>query len=126
MIPGEVFAAAGDIVLNKDRAAITLQVANTGDRPIQVGSHYHFIETNASLRFDRAQAYGKRLDIPAGAEVRFEPGDTKVVNLVDIAGHRVIRGGNNLADGAVSEDNLKQAMKRVVERSFANLPAEAS
>jgi urease subunit gamma/beta len=126
LVPGSYEVAPGEIVLNEGREATPLSVTNLGDRPIQVGSHYHFIETNASLRFDRAQAYGKRLDIPAGAAVRFEPGDTKVVNLVDIAGHRVIRGGNNLADGAVSEDNLKQAMTRVVERSFANLPAEAS
>jgi urease subunit gamma/beta len=125
-VPGAYEITPGEIVLNEGRQAIPISVTNLGDRPIQVGSHYHFIETNASLRFDRAKAYGKRLDIPAGAAVRFEPGDTKVVNLVDIGGYRVIRGGNNLADGAVSEENLKQAMTRVAERSFANLPAEDS
>src|SRR5258706_6486187 len=110
IIPGSYDTLPGEITLNQNRSAVTLEVTNLGDRPIQVGSHYHFIETNASLRFDRSKAYGKRLDIPAGAAVRFEPGDTKVVNLVDIAGHRVIRGGNNLAHRAVSEDNLKQTM----------------
>src|SRR4051794_30304381 len=84
--PGSVDAAPGEIILNQGRHAIPLSVTNLGDRPIQVGSHYHFIETNASLRFDRASAYGKRLDIPAGAAVRFEPGDTKLVHLVEIAG----------------------------------------
>ena len=95
--------AAGELELNAGRAAIRLEVTNLGDRPIQVGSHYHFIETNSQLKFDRAQAYGKRLDIPAGAAIRFEPGDTKTVSLVDIAGNRVIRGGNNLADGPVND-----------------------
>ena len=81
MIPGEVFPASGEIVLNKDRAAISLIVANRGDRPIQVGSHYHFAETNSALAFDRKAALGYRLDIPAGTAVRFEPGDTKTVTL---------------------------------------------
>jgi urease subunit beta len=86
MIPGEVIAADGDIELNAGQAAVTLQVANTGDRPIQVGSHYHFFETNPALRFDRAKARGFRLDIPAGTAVRFEPGETRTVRLVAIAG----------------------------------------
>src|SRR5258706_4941215 len=120
-VPGSYDIAPGEIVLNEGREATALSVTNLGDRPIQVGSHYHFVETNASLRFDRAKAYGKRLDIPAGAAVRFEPGDTKVVNLIDIAGERVIRGGNNLADGAVSPENLKQTMTRVIEGGFAHL-----
>ena len=89
-----------------------------GDRPVQVGSHYHFIEVNASLKFDRAQAYGKRLDIPAGTAVRFEPGEVKTVRLVEIAGNKVIRGGNNLADGPVSEAGLAAAMKRVKDGGF--------
>src|SRR5258708_13533808 len=82
MIPGEIFAATGDLVLNKDRAAIIIKVANTGDRPIQVGSHYHFAETNSALRFDRKAALGYRLHIPAGTAVRFEPGQTREVSLV--------------------------------------------
>ena len=92
MIPGEIFAVTGDIVLNKDRAAITLKVANTGDRPIQVGSHYHFAETNAALAFDRKAALGYRLDIPAGTAVRFEPGQTRDVQLVALAGKRIVYG----------------------------------
>ena len=81
MIPGEIFPTMGDIVLNKDRAAIALKVANSGDRPIQVGSHYHFAETNAALAFDRQAAVGYRMDIPAGTAVRFEPGQTREVSL---------------------------------------------
>jgi urease beta subunit len=97
-----------------------LKVTNLGDRPIQVGSHYHFIETNPSLRFDRARAYGKRLDIPAGTAVRFEPGDTKTVTLVEIAGNRVIRGGNNLANGPLTPENRDAAMRRVGDQNFAH------
>src|SRR5580698_10349979 len=99
--PGACTAPEGELEINAGRVAINLAVTNLGDRPVQVGSHYHFIETNASLRFDRAAAYGKRLDIPAGTAVRFEPGETKSVRLVDIAGNKIIRGGNNLADGVV-------------------------
>lgn len=94
MIPGEVFPAEGDIVLNADRQAITLLVANTGDRPVQVGSHYHFAETNPGLSFDRAAAHGTRLDIPAGTAVRFEPGQTREVNLVPYGGLRKVYGFN--------------------------------
>jgi urease subunit beta len=92
MIPGEVIPAAGDIELNVGQPQITLKVANTGDRPIQVGSHYHFFETNAGLRFDRDQARGMRLDIAAGTAVRFEPGQTREVRLIPIAGDRIIYG----------------------------------
>jgi urease subunit gamma/beta len=95
--PGEILAAPGDIVANDGRATITLDVTNGGDRPIQVGSHYHFVETNRALRFDRKSAYGMRLDIPAGTAVRFEPGETKTVSLVAIAGTKTIKGGNNFA-----------------------------
>jgi urease subunit beta len=94
MIPGEVFSAEGDIILNADRTAITLLVANTGDRPVQVGSHYHFAETNPGLSFDRAAAHGTRLDIPAGTAVRFEPGQTREVNLVPYGGLRKVYGFN--------------------------------
>ena len=92
MIPGEVFPASGEIVLNKDRTAISIEVANTGDRPIQVGSHYHFAETNASLAFDRNAAVGCRLDIPAGTAVRFEPGQSREVSLIPYAGARIVYG----------------------------------
>ena len=94
MIPGEVFTAEGDIILNADRQAITLLVAKTGDRPVQVGSHYHFAETNPGLSFDRAAAHGTRLDIPAGTAVRFEPGQTREVNLVPYGGLRKVYGFN--------------------------------
>ena len=101
MIPGEIFPASGDIVLNKDRAAFSLRVANTGDRPIQVGSHYHFAEANAALAFDREAALGYRLDIPAGTAVRFEPGQSREVSLVAYAGARLIYGFNQRVMGPV-------------------------
>jgi urease subunit gamma/beta len=102
--PGELQPRHGEIVLNEGRETIALTVANTGDRPIQVGSHYHFLETNRALEFDRRAAYGHRLDIPAGTAVRFEPGETKTVTLVPIAGGRIVRGGNAWASGPVTED----------------------
>jgi len=92
MIPGEVITAPGDIEINAGRQAVTITVANTGDRPIQVGSHYHFAETNGALQFDRAAARGHRLDIPAGTAVRFEPGQTREVSLVPFAGKREVYG----------------------------------
>jgi urease subunit beta len=92
MIPGEIFTADGDIELNKGRKAVTLTVANTGDRPIQVGSHYHFFETNPALKFERKKARGMRLDIAAGTAVRFEPGQTREVTLVAFAGRREVYG----------------------------------
>jgi urease subunit beta len=92
MIPGELFVQDGEIELNKGRKSITLTVSNTGDRPIQVGSHYHFFETNPALRFDRKKARGMRLDIAAGTAVRFEPGQTREVKLVALSGKRTIYG----------------------------------
>jgi urease subunit gamma/beta len=90
---GEVMLGKNDIVINEGREPVEVKVTNRGDRPIQVGSHYHFSQTNRALDFDRATAAGRRLDIPAGTAVRFEPGETKTVALVDIAGNRVVRGG---------------------------------
>jgi urease subunit gamma/beta len=90
---GEVLPADGDLILNEGREAVEVKVTNRGDRPIQVGSHYHFAQTNRALEFDRTVATGRRLDIPAGTAVRFEPGETKTVALVEIAGNRVVRGG---------------------------------
>ena len=101
MTPGEIFPAAGDIVLNKDRPAISLKVANTGDRPIQVGSHYHFAEVNAALSFDRKAALGYRLDIPAGTAVRFEPGLSREVRLIPYAGARLVYGFSQAVMGAL-------------------------
>jgi urease subunit beta len=94
MIPGEVMPADGDIILNADSPVTVLLVANTGDRPVQVGSHYHFAETNPGLSFDRAAARGQRLDIPAGTAVRFEPGQTREVRLVPLSGDRTVYGFN--------------------------------
>ena len=99
MIPGEIFPAVGEIVLNQGRPAISLRVANTGDRPIQVGSHYHFAETNLALAFDRRAALGCRLDIPAGTAVRFEPGQSREVQLIRYAGMRVVYGFNGMVMG---------------------------
>ena len=101
MIPGEIFPAADTIVLNEGRTALSLMVANTGDRPIQVGSHYHFAEANAALAFDREAALGYRLDIPAGTAVRFEPGQSREVSLVAYAGARLIYGFNQRVMGPV-------------------------
>ena len=101
MIPGEIISQEGDIELNSGRAAIMLTVANTGDRPVQVGSHYHFYETNAALAFDREAARGMRLDIAAGTAVRFEPGQTREVQLVPYAGARVIYGFNQKVIGSL-------------------------
>ena len=99
MIPGEIFPAEGDISLNEGRPVTVLMVANTGDRPVQVGSHYHFAETNPALAFDRAAAHGQRLDIPAGTAVRFEPGQRREVRLVPFAGARRVFGFNGLVMG---------------------------
>lgn len=120
-VPGQVETAAGEIDLNAGRATLSLAVTNTADRPIQVGSHYHFGETNPYLRFDRGAAYGHRLDIPAGTAVRFEPGETKTVTLVSIAGTRIIRGGNNLADGPVSDVGRATYLERVTAHGFADI-----
>jgi urease subunit beta len=103
MIPGEVMPAAGEITLNAGRAVREIEVANGGDRPVQVGSHYHFAETNPGLVFDRAAARGMRLDIPAGTAVRFEPGQTRRVRLVAYAGARVVHGFRNAVGGALED-----------------------
>ena len=118
--PGACEAAEGELELNEGRESVSLEVSNLGDRPVQVGSHYHFVETNKGLSFDRAAAYGMRLDIPAGTAVRFEPGDTKTVDLVAIGGNRVIRGGNNLADGAVSDEGRDETLKQIADRGFSS------
>ena len=101
MIPGETITLDGEIELNAGRQTVTVEVANTGDRPIQVGSHYHFYETNAALMFDRATARGFRLDIPAGTAVRFEPGQTRSVTLVAYAGDRIVHGFQGKVGGVL-------------------------
>jgi urease subunit beta len=101
MTPGEIIPAEGEITLNAGRETLTLDVANTGDRPIQVGSHFHFYEVNKALRFTREASRGFRLDIPAGTSVRFEPGEERSVKLVALGGRRVVRGFNGLINGAL-------------------------
>lgn len=107
MVPGEIFVGIGEIVLNNERHAISLKVANTGDRPIQVGSHYHFAETNNALSFDRKAARGYRLDIPAGTAVRFEPGQSREVSLVPYAGARLVYGFHQAVMGQLPPAQLK-------------------
>ena len=119
MIPGEVITADGDIILNKDRPQLEINVSNSGDRPIQVGSHYHFFEINKALEFNRENAFGMHLDIPAGTAVRFEPGDAKKVTLVEFGGSGELSGLNSLTDGSrKSEDNKKSALERARQRGF--------
>jgi urease subunit beta len=113
MIPGEIIVAKGQITLNAGRKAVKLKVANAGDRPVQVGSHYHFFETNGALKFDRASALGMRLDIPAGTAVRFEPGQTREVSLIPYGGKRVVKGFNANVQGTLGDKGLgKVARKR--------------
>lgn len=112
MIPGELFVEAGELELNAGRETVTLTVSNTGDRPIQVGSHFHFYETNAALQFDRDQARGMRLDIPAGTAVRFEPGDEREVTLVPYRGTRKVYGFNAKIEGALDATAKKAKSKK--------------
>ena len=104
MIPGEILCDGSDIVINEGRRTLTVRVANAGDRPIQVGSHYHFYETNNALQFERSQTRGFRLNIPAGTAVRFEPGQQREVELVEVAGDRIIYGFQGKVMGALSPD----------------------
>lgn len=112
MIPGELFIEDGEIELNAGRETITIQVSNTGDRPIQVGSHFHFFEVNAALEFDRDRARGMRLDIPAGTAVRFEPGDDREVTLVPFVGSREVYGFNAKIEGALDGKTKKEKGKK--------------
>lgn len=118
MIPGEYLLAEGDVIANEGRREIELEIANTGDRPIQVGSHFHFFEANRALRFDRAAAFGMRLNIPAGTAVRFEPGDTKKIKLVEIGGAKHVYGLNSLTNGLADETTKPAALKRAAEQKF--------
>ena len=103
MIPGEYILAEENITANAERKTVELAVANTGDRPIQVGSHFHFFEVNTALQFDREKAFGMRLNIPSGVAVRFEPGDEKTVTLTELKGKRIVHGLNNQTNGALDE-----------------------
>ena len=119
VIPGEVILGEGEIVAFKGRQTVELIVANTGDRPIQVGSHCHFFEANRALRFDREKAYGFRLQVPAGTAVRFEPGEDKRVTLVSVGGNRVAYGINGLTNGRLDDPNVKaKAMTAALEQGF--------
>ena len=115
--PGAFFLEDDAIELNAGRPAVTLEVLNTGDRPIQVGSHYPFFETNFALEFDRAGAYAKRLNIPAGTAVRFEPGETRTVELVPIAGEQIIYGGNAITSGLANDATRADALERYAEKT---------
>ncbi|MGE3529456.1 MAG: urease subunit beta, partial [Methyloceanibacter sp.] len=119
VVPGEIIAADGDIELNAGRRKVTLKVVNTGDRPVQIGSHYHFFETNKALDFDRAQSFGMHLDIPAGTAVRFAPGESKEVVLTEFGGTGELLGLNALTEGNWrSEENRVQALARARARGF--------
>jgi urease subunit beta len=121
MIPGEYFFDGPPLELNAGRPTITLQVNNTGDRPVQVGSHYHFFETNRALIFDREAAYGMRLDLPAGTAVRIEPGEIKTVRLVALAGERRVYGGSGLVMGSLDKDKVKaKSLERMRQENFGD------
>ena len=121
MIPGEYLFDGGRIELNAGRPTCTLQVTNTGDRPVQVGSHFHFFEVNRALVFDRAAAYGMRLDLPAGTAVRFEPGDIKTVQLVALGGLRQVYGGSALVMGSLDDGSVRQrSLERMRQGKFGN------
>lgn len=119
MKPGEYILSPDDVEANKGRQTVKITVCNTGDRPIQVGSHFHFFEANKALEFDRATSFGKRLNIPAGTAIRFEPGDEKAVALVDIGGKKVVFGLNNLTNGSLrSQTQLDASLDKAGKNSF--------
>jgi urease subunit beta len=120
-VPGEVIAAEGKVTINAGRETATVTVGNTGDRPVQVGSHAHFFEVNAALAFDRTSAFGMRLNIPAGTAVRFEPGEEATVELVAVGGERRVTGQNGLTNGSL--DDPEAALSRAREREFADADA---
>lgn len=118
VIPGEIRTLSGVIEMNQGRNKVNLQVVNTGDRPVQIGSHYHFFETNKALDFDRAAAFGFRLDVPAGTAVRFEPGQEREVTLTEFGGDKRLDGLNNLSKNDISDKGKKQAIKRARDAGF--------
>jgi urease beta subunit len=119
MIPGEYIIKEGEIEINAGRETAVVFVTNTGDRPVQVGSHFHFFEVNRQMKFEREKAWGMRLNIPAGTAVRFEPGEEKEVSLVAFGGAKKVFGFNNLSDGEISEANKAEAIKKA--NQFSNL-----
>ena len=123
MIPGEYILQPNDIIANAGRATTSITVVNTGDRPVQIGSHFHFFEVNRQLQFDRAKAYGMRLNIPAGTAVRFEPGEEKEVQLVALGGNQKVFGFNNLVNGEITEANKQQSVNKALANQFKNQTA---
>ncbi|TXE10494.1 urease subunit beta [Gelidibacter salicanalis] len=121
MIPGEYILKEEQIVCNANHESISIKVTNTGDRPVQVGSHYHFFEVNRMISFDREKAFGKRLDILAGTAMRFEPGESTEVQLIDLSGSRKAYGGSDLTQGdTTSKGSLEKAMKKMESENFKN------
>ena len=121
--PGQYLLSPDPVEINRGRPSISISVANTGDRAIQVGSHFHFFEVNKSLVFDRSAAFGMRLDVPAGTAVRFEPGDREAVTLVPLGGSRRVTGLNGLTNGSVDAPSIRErAAQRMKERGFGNVP----
>jgi len=124
MIPGEYILDGPEIELNAGRQVTTLKVNNTGDRPVQIGAHYHFFEVNKALVFDRVKAYGLRLDLPAGTSVRFEPGDTKEVRLIPFGGRRIVYGFNALVNGRLDDHFTREtSLKRMIEQGYGHKPS---
>ncbi|ELZ02180.1 urease subunit beta [Natrialba aegyptia] len=120
--PGELLPADDPVTINEGRPTATVTVENTGDRPVQVGSHFHFFEVNPGLAFDRETAYGMRLDIPAGTAIRFEPGCERDVDLVDIGGDRIVRGMGGLVDGELDDEDVKEtALERARKRGYLSV-----
>jgi len=119
MIPGEYAVKEGEIELNEGRRSVRLLVSNTGDRPVQVGSHFHFFEVNKELSFDRGRAFSMRLDIPAGTAIRFEPGQEKEVALVELGGRKIVYGLNSLTNGSIEDESIKEgALKAARQKGF--------
>ena len=125
MVPGEYVFDGADLELNAGRPVVKLSVTNTGDRPVQVGAHYHFFETNKALVFDRIKAYGMRLDLPSGTSVRFEPGDTKEINLVPYGGRREVFGFNGLVMGRLDDPYTREkSIQRCIEQGYGHKPTK--
>lgn len=127
MIPGEQFFDGDDLELNAGKPVTVLKVNNTGDRPVQIGAHYHFFEVNRALVFDRKKSYGMRLDLPSGTAVRFEPGEVKEVALIPYAGHRVVYGFNALVSGALDDPYVRDmSLRRCRDEGFGDAPSETT
>jgi urease subunit beta len=125
MIPGEFILDGDDLELNAGRTAVTLSVNNTGDRPVQIGAHYHFFEVNRALVFDREKAYGMRLDLPSGTSARFEPGEVKKVQLIPYGGRRTVYGFNGLVMGRLDDPyTRKVSLKRCLDNGYGHKPAK--